>query len=243
MASLTQWIESSRHLAVLTGAGISVPSGISPFRGPSGLYQNAKVEFCLSMHYFLTRPAEFWKFYWSLFDADLLLHAQPNAVHRWLKNLERDREVTIITQNIDGLHHKAGSSAVIEVHGAFNRCICLDCGAEYDTDQVRKEKVPHCPAFNSEGRTCGTVLKPDIVLFGETVRGVQAAIKAVRRADRLLILGSSLGVAPINCVPDYAKQSGIPTLLINDRPALQMEAIDRFAEADFNSFNPDTLIL
>ncbi|MDD9148773.1 MULTISPECIES: SIR2 family NAD-dependent protein deacylase [unclassified Sporolactobacillus] len=241
MKTLNQIVAGDKRIAVLTGAGVSVPSGIPPFRGSNGLYQHADVGRYLSMNYFESRPESFWAFYWSLFDADLLLGAKPNPVHLWLSSLEKDREVTVMTQNIDGLHSKAGSRHVIEVHGAFDRTVCPKCGAVYPTDSVRHEKVPRCTAEDSKGGICGTVLKPDIVLFGEAVRGFEQAENAVRTADRLLILGTSLTVTPANLLPVYAAMNGIPTLLVNDRPAVQMDSIDTFIKADFNHFDPDTL--
>lgn len=241
MPTLNEQIRNDRKLAILTGAGISVPSGIPPFRGTNGLYQNADVERCLSMRFFQIHPVEFWTFYWSLFDANLLLEALPNRVHFWLKDLERAHQVTVITQNIDGLHVKAGSSQVIEVHGTFNRCVCPKCASVYETHTLINEKVPHCSALSSEGKPCGTVLKPDIVLFGEAVRGLRAVEQAVSQADRLLILGTSLGVAPINFLPEYAKEFGVPTLLINDHPALQMDAIDHFVKTNFFDFDANTI--
>ncbi|MCQ2009118.1 MAG: Sir2 family NAD-dependent protein deacetylase [Sporolactobacillus sp.] len=243
MSTLNEWIQNDHKIAVLTGAGISVPSGIPPFRGKNGLYQNKDVERCLTLQYFQAHPDEFWAFYWSLFDAPLLLNAKPNSVHLWLKNLEQTCEVTIITQNIDGLHAKAASSKIIEVHGAFNRCICPKCGTLYPTQSLLNQKIPHCSALSKDGKTCGTVLKPDIVLFGEAVRDLRAVEQAVNHADRLLVLGTSLGVAPINFLPEYAEEFGVPTLLINDRPALHMDAIDQFCKVNFANFDADSTII
>ncbi|MFX3616475.1 MAG: NAD-dependent deacetylase [Sporolactobacillus sp.] len=239
MKTLNQYIAADRNIAVLTGAGVSVPSGIPPFRGANGLYQNKDVEHCLAIDYLNRHPRDFWKFYWSLFDADLLLRAQPNAVHRWLADLDNNHHVTIMTQNIDGLHLKAGSTHVIEVHGSFVRTICPKCGTIYRTDSIRSQAFPHCTAKLQNGRICDTVLKPDIVLFGEGIRGFDAAERAIQAADRLIILGTSLGVYPANTLPALAKMYDVPTLLINDRPALQMDSINRFVQSDFKHFDPN----
>lgn len=240
METLNQIIAKDQRIAVLTGAGVSVPSGIPPFRGANGLYQNADVERFLSVDYFNNQPEAFWAFYWSLFDADLLLGAEPNPVHRWLSSLEKNRRVTIITQNIDGLHEKAGSRHVIEVHGAFDRTVCPKCGSVYLTESIRHEKVPRCTAHDLKGGICGTILKPDIVLFGEAVHGFDQAENAVRTADRLIVLGTSLAVTPANLLPVYAAMNGVPTLLVNDSRAVQMNSIDRFIKVDFNHFDPDS---
>ncbi|TGA96070.1 NAD-dependent deacetylase [Sporolactobacillus shoreae] len=242
MQTLNQLVENDLNIAVLTGAGVSVPSEIPPFRGTNGLYQNADVERCLNIDFFQSHPEEFWIFYWTLFDADLLLSAQPNPVHQWLKDLENRRDVTVITQNIDGLHVKAGSSNVIEVHGSFARAVCPKCGTVYQTQAIGAQSFPHCSLITGKGEVCGAVLKPDIVLFGEAVRGFDEAERAIRNADRLIILGTSLGVTPANMLPLYAKMQGVPTLLVNDRRALQMDYIDRFIHMDFNQFNPDQII-
>lgn len=238
MTTLNQLIAHDDTLAVLTGAGVSVPSGIPPFRGANGLYQNADVERCLNIEYLHNHPKDFWTFYWNLFDADLLLSAQPNPVHHWISSLEKQHKVIVMTQNIDGLHIKAGSSHVIEIHGSFARTICPRCGKIYSTSSIRDQAFPHCSATR-EGKICGAVLKPDIVLFGEAVRGFEEAEHAVRTAHRLIVLGSSLAVTPANMLPLYAKMQGVPTLLVNDREALQMDCIDTFVKTDFNHFNPD----
>ncbi|RYL93348.1 Sir2 family NAD-dependent protein deacetylase [Sporolactobacillus sp. THM19-2] len=239
MKSINQLLEKDRNIVVLTGAGVSVPSGIPPFRGPDGLYQNNDVERFLTMNYYLHQPEKFWNFYWNLFDADLLLTAKPNNVHRWIQKLEDKHNVTVITQNIDGLHVRAGSSHVIEIHGSFTQTVCPSCGTVYATGNIRNQKVPHCSARNEKGGTCGHILKPDIVLFGEAVYGFNEAEAALNHADRLLILGTSLGVAPANMIPYYAKKKGVPTLLVNDRPAIQMDCVDRYIQADFRHFDPD----
>lgn len=238
MTKLNQLIAADDTLAVLTGAGVSVPSGIPPFRGANGLYQNADVERCLNIEYLHRHPRDFWTFYWNLFDADLLLSAQPNPVHRWISDLEKHHKVTVMTQNIDGLHLRAGSSHVIEIHGSFARTVCPRCGKVYSTSSIRNQAFPHC-STTQEGKICGAVLKPDIVLFGEAVRGFEEAERAVRTARRLIVLGSSLAVTPANMLPLYAKMQGVPTLLVNDREALQMDCIDAFVKTDFNHFDPD----
>lgn len=239
MATINQLIASDRRIVVLTGAGVSVPSGIPPFRGSNGLYKNADVERLLSIDYFIGHPKAFWTFYRSLFDADLLLGARPNAVHRWLAGLERTKRITIVTQNIDGLHRKAGSRRVIEMHGAFAQVVCPKCGAVYQMEAVRHEALPRCTKQTDLGTACGAVLKPDIVLFGEAVRGFEESVRDLRSADRLLVLGSSLAVAPANLLPEYASMSGVPVTLINDRPAVLMDGINTFVRTDFVHFDPD----
>lgn len=236
MGALDTIIAKDHKIAVLTGAGVSVPSGIPPFRGPNGLYRKANVERFLSIDYFHYDPEAFWAFYRSLFDADRLLHAEPSGVHRWLGQLEKEKKVTVITQNIDGLHTKGGSSRVIELHGAFERTVCPYCGSVYATQSVWKDKLPRCSNSDSGG-VCHNVLKPDIVLFGEAVRGLSEAESVVQDADRLIVLGTSLSVTPANMLPALAKAGGVPTILVNDKPAVHMESIDLFIPADFESFS------
>ncbi|RYL92123.1 NAD-dependent deacylase [Sporolactobacillus sp. THM7-4] len=238
MKTLNQIIAKDDKLVVLTGAGVSVPSGIPPFRGPDGLYNNADVVHFLSIGYFHRDPEAFWNFYRSLFDADLLLSAVPNEVHKWLKRLEKDRQVTIITQNIDGLHIKAGSSHVIEMHGSFSRAVCPKCGTVYQTEAILHEPLPCCTSQTGSGQ-CRAVLKPDIVLFGEAVHDYEEAEQAARNADRLIVLGSSLTVTPASLLPVHAKMAGVPTVLVNNRPAEHMNTIDQFVKMDFSRFDPN----
>lgn len=188
-------IDKSSSIVVFTGAGISVPSGIPDFRSADGLYnQKSKTRFSpeeiISHHFFMSHTEEFYEFYK---DKMLYPKAQPNIAHKYFADLERKgKNVTIVTQNIDGLHQKAGSSRVYELHGDVHRNYCMDCdrmfGLEYITSH---DGVPHCDK-------CGGIIKPDVVLYEEPLDDdtIQRSISAIMTCDTLIVVGTSLTVYP-----------------------------------------------
>ena len=164
--ALRNALEASRRLCVFTGAGISCPSGIPDFRSAQGLYRQASglsysPEEMLSRSFFDRHPEEFYSFYQSKM---LYPHARPNEAHRYFAGLEGPkRQVTVVTQNIDGLHQDAGSSRVLELHGSVRRNYCMKCGAFYDGAFVAGcGGVPYCPKD-------GGLIKPDVVLYEEAL--------------------------------------------------------------------------
>ncbi len=190
---LYEAIKASKCVVALTGAGISVPSGIPDFRGEAGLYKTKygdyKPEVMLSRDFFDDHPDEFFKFYR---EKMIYADAKPNAAHLLLAELERQGKLScVITQNIDGLHSDAGSKRVYELHGSVRRNRCMRCGRSYPgTDIVTQcSGVPRCG--------CGGMIKPDVVLYGEWLDGdvVRGASKAVCDADMLLVIGTSLQVS------------------------------------------------
>ena len=199
---LAELIGAARSVVALTGAGISVPSGIPDFRSP-GTGQWADVDPMKVAHISVWRrdPGRFWGFYGQRFAT--LEGKQPNGAHRALAALEEaGRLDAVITQNIDGLHAAAGSKAVIEVHGSIATASCLACGAGHPLAETRRrleeavDGVPRCD--------CGQPLKPDVVLFGELLD--EAAMERAERlacgASLLLCIGSSLEVHPVASLPD-----------------------------------------
>lgn len=197
---LQQMVDESRNIVFFGGAGVSTESGIPDFRSVDGLYHQ-KYDFppeeILSHTFFTERPKEFWRFYR---DKLLPLDAKPNAAHRKLAELERaGRLSAVITQNIDGLHQKAGSRRVLELHGSVWRNSCMKCGKRWTAEQVRAcpDEVPRCE--------CGGRIKPDVVLYEEGLDGnvLSAAVAALRRADLCIVAGTSLTVYPaaglLNC--------------------------------------------
>ena len=205
-------LQNSRNLVVFTGAGISVPSGIPDFRSANGLYNRENglrrsPEEIISHSFFLRHPDEFYAFYR---DAMLYPNAKPNAAHRFFAKLETaDRTVSVVTQNIDGLHQAAGSSRVFELHGNVLRNLCMDCGARYGLqDILTDESVPHCPR-------CGGIIKPDVVLYEEPLdmRVVAGAVNAIEQADTLIVVGTSLVVYPAASYLQYF--GGRHLILIN----------------------------
>ena len=191
--TLQQMVDESRRMVFFGGAGVSTESGIPDFRSVDGLYHQHyewPPEEILSHTFFEEKPKEFFRFYR---EKMLPLDAQPNAAHRKLAELERaGRLQAVITQNIDGLHQKAGSRCVLELHGSIWRNHCLTCGRAYTPQQLRDDprEAPLC--------VCGGRIKPDVVLYEEGLDEavLAAAIHALRQADLLLVAGTSLTVYP-----------------------------------------------
>src|SRR4051812_7539566 len=203
---LAALVRDSDSVVALTGAGISVPSGIPDFRSPgTGIWENVDPMEVAHIDAFRADPARFWSFYGRRFAS--LRDTRPNGAHAALVELERrDRLDAVITQNIDQLHRRAGTEALIEVHGTIATSSCLDCGGRFELDEVRArleadaEGIPRCE--------CGQPLKPDVVLFGEMLPedALQRAQRLTIDADLLLCVGSSLEVYPVAQLPAIALQ-------------------------------------
>jgi len=200
---LARLIRESGPAVVLTGAGISVPSGIPDFRTPmTGLWENVDPMEVAHISVWRRDPERFWSFYGRRFA--LLDGKQPNAAHLAVAELERRGLVSaVITQNIDGLHAAAGSRDPIEVHGSIRTSSCLSCGASYSLAETRaRGELPRCD--------CGAVLKPDVVLFGEMLpeRAMLRATALAANAGLLLAIGSSLEVWPVAELPADTLRAG-----------------------------------
>ena len=189
---LKTWIDNSDNIVFFGGAGVSTESGIPDFRSTDGLYHQQydyPPETILSRSFYESRPEEFFRFYRNKM---LYLDAQPNAAHKKLAELEAaGRLRAVITQNIDGLHQKAGSRNVLELHGSVLRNYCARCGAFHGVeDIVNSAGVPRC--------RCGGIIKPDVVLYEEGLSEdvLARSVSAIRQADVLIIGGTSLTVYP-----------------------------------------------
>lgn len=194
--ALREIIESSQHIVFLGGAGVSTESGIPDFRGKDGLYRKKdrkfagyKPEYLLSADCLHKKTEVFFDYFRKHLDARKVL---PNTAHLKLAELEKAGKLDgIITQNIDGLHQKAGSRKVQEIHGSAMRSYCVSCKAKYDADFIfdHSEAVPHCPV-------CGKMVRPDVTLYGEFLPSVpyDNAIRLIMNADCLIIGGTSLAV-------------------------------------------------
>jgi NAD-dependent deacetylase len=201
-------IRNAGSVVALTGAGISVPSGIPDFRSPgTGLWANVDPMEVAHIDVFRRDPRRFWSFYAERFHT--LADKEPNAAHRALAELERRGLLdAVVTQNIDRLHHKAGTVALVEVHGTIEHSSCLFCGARLPLAEVQgrldasSEGVPRCD--------CGDALKPDVVLFGELLPegAIERAFALAAGADVLLCIGSSLEVYPVAQMPSLTRQAG-----------------------------------
>ncbi|WP_420806825.1 NAD-dependent protein deacylase [Bacillus nakamurai] len=214
-------INQAERIAVLTGAGMSTESGIPDFRSADGIWteDTSRME-AMSREYFERRPREFWPKFKQLFQMKMSGSYEPNAGHIYLAGLEKQgKQVDIFTQNIDGLHKKAGSTSVYELHGSIQTAVCPDCGSRYGISHLLKEDVPECTAKKADGKVCGTVLKTDVVLFGDLVQHFDTLYEKLDQADLLLVIGTSLEVAPARFVPEDASRiPGLKQVIINLEP-------------------------
>jgi NAD-dependent deacetylase len=207
-AALAGLIRSAGSVVALTGAGISVPSGIPDFRSPgTGLWENVDPMEVAHIDVFRREPERFWHFYGNRFTT--LREKRPNGAHFALAELERRALLdAVITQNIDGLHEAAGTQDLVEVHGSISHSSCLECGRRYELEETRgrlaadSRGVPRCD--------CGHPLKPDVVLFGEFLPdgALERAYELAAGADVLLCVGSSLEVHPIAQLPGVTAANG-----------------------------------
>ena len=217
LEQLQAWIDGSDNIVFFGGAGVSTESGIPDFRSVDGLYHQQFAyppEVMLSHSFYARHPEEFFDFYRKKL---LVKGAEPNAAHRKLAQLEEAGKLrAVITQNIDGLHQLAGSREVLELHGSTLRNHCDRCGRFYDTSAVAEAAgVPRC--------SCGGVIKPDVVLYEEALDSdvTLRAVDYIRKADLLIIGGTSLVVYPAAGLIDY--YSGDKLVLIN-KGATAMDA-------------------
>jgi NAD-dependent deacetylase len=217
-ARLAQLLRDSERAVVLTGAGISVPSGIPDFRTPrTGLWENVDPMEVAHIDAWRRDPDRFWRFYGDRFAS--LVDKRPNEAHRALAELERRGLIkAVITQNIDRLHRIAGTERLIEVHGSIESSVCLECGGKFPletvVEQLRAEDgAPECPA-------CVLPLKPNVVLFGELLpeRALAEAQELAQQADLLLCVGSSLEVYPVAGLPAITSGAGGRLVLVTQGP-------------------------
>jgi NAD-dependent deacetylase len=214
---LAALVRDAGSVVALTGAGISVPSGIPDFRSPgTGLWEKVDPMEVAHIDVFLSEPARFWSFYGERFAS--LRDKEPNGAHRALVELERRGRLDgVITQNVDMLHRRAGTRELVEVHGSIAESECLDCGARYPLEEARARlradgAVPSCD--------CGRPLKPGVVLFGEMlpVGAMERATVLAAQADLLLCIGSSLEVYPVAGLPGVTLRTGGRLAIVTQGP-------------------------
>jgi NAD-dependent deacetylase len=223
---LAQLLRNAERAVVLTGAGISVPSGIPDFRSPrTGLWEKVDPMEVAHIDAWRRDPDRFWRFYGDRFAS--LVDKRPNEAHRALAELERRGLIrAVITQNIDRLHRVAGTERLIEVHGSIEWSVCLECGGRFPLDrvveQLRAENgAPECPA-------CVAPLKPDVVLFGELLpeRALSEAQALALDADLMVCVGSSLEVYPVAGLPALTRGAGGKLALVTQGPTPYDEDAD-----------------
>jgi NAD-dependent deacetylase len=210
---LAELIRERQPCVVLTGAGISTESGIPDFRSPTGIWAQYDPMEYATISAFRRDPVKVWEFYALRFA--VLTRAEPNAGHLALAELERRGLVrAVVTQNIDGLHQRAGSQDVVEVHGSIRSASCLACGTRVPLEDVvaalDSNPTPPCPQ-------CGEILKPDVVMFGELlpVDAMDRASALARDAGVLLVVGSTLEVYPVAALPEDTLAAGGALAIVN----------------------------
>ena len=214
IAEFQKIYDNSKNIIFFGGAGVSTESGIPDFRSQDGLYSQEwkyPPETIISRSFFDANPVEFYRFYRKKL---IIKNVEPNIAHFQLAKMEQKGKLkAVVTQNIDGLHQKAGSKNVFELHGSTLRNFCMNCGAKYDIDFIAEsenapDKLPHCTK-------CNGLVKPDVVLYEEGLdqNVINGAINAIRNADTLIIGGTSLVVYPAAGLIDYF--NGDKIILIN----------------------------
>jgi NAD-dependent deacetylase len=206
---VAQWLRAAPRVTVLTGAGVSAESGVPVFRGPGGLWRQYRAEDLATPDAFARQPDLVWE--WYAWRRSVIAASAPHAGHVMIADLERSRPgVTLITQNVDGLHQRAGSSAPVEVHGNLWRVRCVGCGH-------REDDTPEGPPRSTFTCACGHWLRPAVIWFGEPLdpSTLAAASRAAEQADLLLVVGTSAVVYPVAALPDVARRRGARVVEVN----------------------------
>jgi NAD-dependent deacetylase len=235
------WIDEAERVVVLTGAGISTDSGIPDFRGPDGIWtKNPDAEKTATLSYYLSDP-EVRRQAWRNRLESPAWHAEPNAGHRALVTLERRGKLhTLVTQNVDGLHHKAGSdpTRVVEIHGNMREVVCLSCGdrrpMEHALERVRAgEDDPAC-------LRCGGILKSATISFGQNLEpdDVARAEQAASSCDLFLAVGTSLTVYPAAGLVPLAKRNGARVVIVNAQPTPYDDIADAVLRGPISTILP-----
>jgi NAD-dependent deacetylase len=215
---LAEMLREARSALVLTGAGVSVPSGIPDFRSPgTGIWEKVNPMEVAHIDAFRREPDRFWHFYGNRFAS--LVDKQPNDAHHAIAELERRGVIRgVVTQNVDRLHRRAGSQNVIEVHGSIEWSVCPECGGRTSLERILEiigehPGAPECPA-------CIAPLKPDVVLFGEMLpeEAISDAYALATEADLIVCIGSSLEVFPVATLPGVTRDGGGRIALITQGP-------------------------
>lgn len=210
---LTELLEAADSVCVLTGSGISAESGIATFRGPEGLWAKFKPHELANFDAFIRNPELVWE--WYTYRKTVISQAQPNAGHHALVEMETlIPDFTLVTQNVDNLHARAGAKKVLELHGNVERSYCIECGVfAADLILAAKGEAPRCTQ-------CGGLLRPDVVWFGELLPQMvlQEAFRAAERCDLFLCVGTSGLVYPAAGIPLVAREQGSYVVEVNTEP-------------------------
>ncbi len=202
-------IQNANKILILTGAGMSTESGIPDFRSYTGLYskgfQGLTPETILSLSFFKRNPKVFWEYISEYMNYS---NAKPNIGHYLLAKWGHKKDITIVTQNIEQLHTLAGSTNVIEIHGSIKTCTCQGCNKKYSQNYILSQE-------NGYICDCGSFIKPDIVLYEESVDKMSLVYPLIEQADLLMVLGTSLTVYPVAAIPEYFNRRDNYMIVIN----------------------------
>ena len=216
---LSEKLKDAKKIVFVTGAGISQESGIPTFRGNDGLWRKYDPMQLATIDAFYDNPKLVWEWYED--RRKNILNSKPNPGHLAISELEKYKEIVVLTQNIDGLHQRAGSSQVLELHGSIIRIKCTVCEFQENIPSSFESLPPKCPR-------CGNILRPDVVWFGESLPPKvwnQAMIEA-NTCDVMIIAGTSLVVSPANTLPVYAKQNNATLIEVNPEQTQMSSEMD-----------------
>jgi NAD-dependent deacetylase len=216
--TVTQKLKDSRKIVFVTGAGISQESGIPTFRGKDGYWRKYDPMKLASIDAFYDDPKLVWEWYED--RRKNILDVKPNEGHFAISQMEEFKDVVILTQNIDGLHQRSGSTNVLELHGSIIRIKCTVCDFTDNITENFESLPPKCK--------CGSILRPDVVWFGESLpQNIwQSAIKEASICDVMIVVGTSLVVSPANTLPVYAKQNGATLIEVNPEETVMSHDMD-----------------
>ena len=216
--TVTQKLKDSRKIVFVTGAGISQESGIPTFRGKDGYWRKYDPMKLASIDAFYDDPKLVWEWYED--RRKNILDVKPNEGHFAISQIEEFKDVVILTQNIDGLHQRSGSTNVLELHGSIIRIKCTVCDFTDNITENFESLPPKCK--------CGSILRPDVVWFGESLpQNIwQSAIKEASICDVMIVVGTSLVVSPANTLPVYAKQNGATLIEVNPEETVMSHDMD-----------------
>jgi NAD-dependent deacetylase len=216
--AVSDQIRDAKKIVFVTGAGISQESGIPTFRGKDGYWKKYDPMQLATIDAFYQNPKLVWEWYEDRRKNILVAH--PNNGHLAISNLAEYKEVVVLTQNIDGLHQRAGSKQVLELHGSIIRIKCTVCDFKDDITGSFDELPPKCK--------CGKILRPDVVWFGEALPSDiwHDAINHAKSCDAMIIVGTSLAVSPANTLPIFAKQNGATLIEVNPEQTAMSENLD-----------------
>ena len=234
-SGLIAYLKKALKVAVLTGAGVSAESGVPTFRGEEGLWKKFKPEELANFDSFMKNPDIVWE--WYAFRKKMMSEVHPNPGHHSLVKMEEYYpDFTLITQNIDNLHRIAGSKNILELHGNIRRNYCLDCGRQYDDEQLQMGKTaPRCE--------CGGLIRPDVVWFGEMLPQdiLNAAFRAAEECEVFFSIGTSALVSPASMLPMIAKTANALLIEINPQETELTKAVDHYLQGPSGEILPQLI--